>query len=90
VVLLEAMKIASNRGFDRVVFESDSQILVNAIYSNVQGSSHFTVIVSCKSFQLHFEVKRVRRKRIWMFLPLQGHRSNENILFNEMTFTYIM
>jgi hypothetical protein len=33
--LLEVVKIASNRGFDRVVFESDSQILVNAIYLNV-------------------------------------------------------
>jgi len=62
VALLVAMKIASNRGFDRVVFESDSQFLVNAIYSNVQGSSQFSVIVFCTSFQLNFEVMCVRRK----------------------------
>jgi len=37
VALLEVVKIASNRCFGGVVFESDSQIQVNAIYLNVIG-----------------------------------------------------
>lgn len=44
--LFDAIRMASTKVFDRVVFESDSQILVNAIYSNHQGSYGFSAIVS--------------------------------------------
>ncbi|PNX69957.1 hypothetical protein L195_g057004 [Trifolium pratense] len=33
VALLESIKLAVQRGYDRVVFESDSQTLVNSIYA---------------------------------------------------------
>jgi len=33
--VFEAMKLAANRGFDQVVFQSDLQVLVNVIHPNV-------------------------------------------------------
>lgn len=66
--LFEAMRMASSKGFRRVIFRSDSQILVNAIYLNHQGSYEFSSNVSLVLFffmSLHLNW-------IHMFISLRG------------------
>jgi len=66
VALLEALHFANANRWDRVVFESDSSILVQALSSPGHGDSEFYVIVSSIIYQLslhsNFEVKFVRRQ----------------------------
>ncbi|CAJ2668572.1 unnamed protein product [Trifolium pratense] len=64
--LLQAMNEAKSRGFESVQFESDSQVLVDAIRTKRRGNSEFLSIVneiilvmlSC----VNFEVKFIRRQ----------------------------
>ncbi|GAU48559.1 hypothetical protein TSUD_182070 [Trifolium subterraneum] len=64
--LLNAMKEAIHRGFERVQFESDSKLLVDAIHSRRSGNSEFNLIVNditlCMSSYVNFEVKLIRRQ----------------------------
>ncbi|GAU11220.1 hypothetical protein TSUD_342100 [Trifolium subterraneum] len=64
--LLLAMKEARHRGLDRVQFESDSKILIEAIHMQRRGNSEFLSIVhdilSLMSSFINFEVKFVRRQ----------------------------
>ncbi|GAU43015.1 hypothetical protein TSUD_28340 [Trifolium subterraneum] len=64
--LLLAMEETRYRGFDRVQFESDSKVLVEAIHMKRRGNSEFLSIVhdiiSFMSSFLNFEVKFVRRQ----------------------------
>ncbi|GAU34127.1 hypothetical protein TSUD_66060 [Trifolium subterraneum] len=64
--LLLAMEEARHRGLDRVQFESDSKVLVEAIHMKRRGNSEFLSIVcdilSLMSSFLNFEVKFVRRQ----------------------------
>ncbi|PNX94258.1 ribonuclease H [Trifolium pratense] len=43
--LLQAMKEANHRGLDRVQYESDSQVLIEAIQTRRCGNSEFSLIV---------------------------------------------
>jgi ribonuclease HI len=60
------MNEARHRGFERVQFESDSQVLVEAIRTKRRGNSEFfsiandiiLVMLSCENF----EVKFIRRQ----------------------------
>ncbi|PNX65155.1 hypothetical protein L195_g054400, partial [Trifolium pratense] len=64
--LLQATREANHRGLDRVQFESDSQVLTEAIRTRRSGNSKFNLIVadiikiilSC----INFEVKFVMRQ----------------------------
>ncbi|GAU24203.1 hypothetical protein TSUD_23400 [Trifolium subterraneum] len=66
IVLLQAMNEAKLRGFERVQFESDSQVLVEAIRTKKRDNSEFLsiindiilVMLSCPNF----EVKFIRRQ----------------------------
>ncbi|GAU33856.1 hypothetical protein TSUD_66430 [Trifolium subterraneum] len=64
--LLLAMEEARHKGLDRVQFESDSKVLVEAIHMKRRGNSEFLSIVhdiiSFMSSFLNFEVKFVRRQ----------------------------
>ncbi|GAU39610.1 hypothetical protein TSUD_276500 [Trifolium subterraneum] len=64
--LLLTMEEARHRGLDRVQFESDSKVLIEAIHMKRRGNFEFlsTVhdILSFMSSFLNFEVKFVRRK----------------------------
>ncbi|GAU23341.1 hypothetical protein TSUD_237950 [Trifolium subterraneum] len=64
--LLLAMEEARYKGLDRVQFESDSKVLVEAIHMKRRGNSEFLSIVhdiiSFMSSFLNFEVKFVRRQ----------------------------
>ncbi|GAU51952.1 hypothetical protein TSUD_417350 [Trifolium subterraneum] len=64
--LLLAMEEASQRGLDRVQFESDSKVLIDAIHMKRRGNSEFLSIVhdilSLMSSFINFEVKFVRRQ----------------------------
>jgi ribonuclease HI len=66
VALLEAIHFANVNRWDRVVFESDSSTLVQALSSPGHGDSEFSAIVSSIIYQLslhsNFEVKFVRRQ----------------------------
>jgi hypothetical protein len=66
VTLFEAIKLAAQRRFDRVVFESDSQTLAKAIYAKRIGISKFSSTISCiktlLSVWLNFEVKFCQRQ----------------------------
>ncbi|MCI37388.1 hypothetical protein A2U01_0058612, partial [Trifolium medium] len=44
--LLQAMNEVKQRGFERVKFESDSQVLVEAIRTKRRGNSEFLSIVN--------------------------------------------
>jgi hypothetical protein len=69
VAILEAIKLATHKGYDQVVFESDSQTL-NAIYAKRVGIFEFrSVITSIRALLnvfLNFKVKFIRNKRIWL------------------------
>jgi ribonuclease HI len=64
--LLLAMQEARHRELDRVQFESDSKVLVDAIHMKRRGNSEFLSIVhdivNFMSSFLNFEVKFVRRQ----------------------------
>ncbi|GAU50953.1 hypothetical protein TSUD_411410 [Trifolium subterraneum] len=64
--LLLAMEEARHRGLDRVQFESDSKVLIEAIHMKRRGNSEFLSIVhdilSLMSSFINFEVKFVRRQ----------------------------
>ncbi|GAU28978.1 hypothetical protein TSUD_391760 [Trifolium subterraneum] len=64
--LLLAMEEARLRGLDRVQFESDSKVLIEAIHMQRRGNSEFLSIVhgilSLMSSFINFEVKFVRRQ----------------------------
>ncbi|GAU47896.1 hypothetical protein TSUD_25110 [Trifolium subterraneum] len=64
--LLLAMEEARHRGLDRVQFESDSKVLIEAIHMKRRGNSEFLSIVhdilSLMSSFVNFEVKFVRRQ----------------------------
>ncbi|GAU41436.1 hypothetical protein TSUD_98320 [Trifolium subterraneum] len=64
--LLLAMEEARHRGLDRVQFESDSKVLIEAIHMQRRGNSEFLSIVhdilSLMSSFINFEVKFVRRQ----------------------------
>ena len=64
--LLLAMEEARHSGLDRVQFESDSKVLIEAIHMKRRGNSEFLSIVcdilSFMSSFLNFEVKFVRRQ----------------------------
>ncbi|GAU45948.1 hypothetical protein TSUD_238520 [Trifolium subterraneum] len=64
--LLLAMEEARHRGLDRVQFESDSKVLVEAIHMQRRDNSEFLSIVhdilSFMSSFINFEVKFVRRQ----------------------------
>ncbi|KAK2423550.1 hypothetical protein QL285_033999 [Trifolium repens] len=64
--LLQAMNKARYRGFERVQFESDSQVLVEAIRTKRRGNSEFFSIVNDIIFVMlsceNFEVKFIRRQ----------------------------
>ncbi|GAU46743.1 hypothetical protein TSUD_286030 [Trifolium subterraneum] len=64
--LLLAMEEARHRGLNRVQFESDSKILIEAIHMKRRGNSEFLSIVhdilSLMSSFINFEVKFVRRQ----------------------------
>jgi ribonuclease HI len=66
VAILEAIKLATHKGYDQVVFDSDSQTLVNAIYAQRVGIFEFSsVITSIRSLLnvfLNFKVKFIRRQ----------------------------
>jgi ribonuclease HI len=65
--LLHAMKETIHRGFERIQFESDSKLLVNAINSRRRDNSEFSLIVKdfillMSSSNVNFEIKFVRRQ----------------------------
>ncbi|GAU43422.1 hypothetical protein TSUD_334850 [Trifolium subterraneum] len=64
--LLLAMEEARYRGLNRVQFESDSKVLIEAIHMKRRGNSEFLSIVhdilSLMSSSINFEVKFVRRQ----------------------------
>ncbi|GAU28887.1 hypothetical protein TSUD_293390 [Trifolium subterraneum] len=64
--LLLAMEEARHRGLNRVQFESDSKVLIEAIHMKRRGNSEFLSIVhdilSLMSSFINFEVKFVRRQ----------------------------
>ncbi|PNX88646.1 cytochrome p450 [Trifolium pratense] len=64
--LLQAMKEAKHKGFEQVQFESDSQLLVEAIRTKRRDNSEFLSIVNdiilIKLSCANFEVKFIRRQ----------------------------
>jgi ribonuclease HI len=66
MALMEAMEEVIHRGFPYVIFESDSKLVVDAIYSGQSGVSEFSLLISHiqSLLRLHnyFEVKYVRRQ----------------------------
>jgi ribonuclease HI len=66
MALMEAMEEVIHRGFPYVIFESDSKLVVDAIYSRQSGVSEFSLLISHiqSLLRLHnyFEVKYVRRQ----------------------------
>ena len=66
VALLDVIHFVDVNRWDRVVFESDSSTLVQALLSPGHGDSEFYAIISSISYQLslhsNFKVKFVRRQ----------------------------
>jgi ribonuclease HI len=66
IALQEAIQVAIAKGWDKVVFETDSHTLVDRISDRSSGISEFNVIVSSIKPMLtllsNFEVKFVRRQ----------------------------
>ncbi|KAK2363795.1 hypothetical protein QL285_088740 [Trifolium repens] len=62
--LWQAMNEAKHRGFERVKFESDSQVLVEAICTKSRGNSEFLSIINdiiLVMLSCNFEVKFIMR-----------------------------
>ncbi|XP_058783590.1 uncharacterized protein LOC131658296 [Vicia villosa] len=66
LVLKEAIHGVINQHLDYVLFESDSQLVVQSLRSNAHGTSEFNLIISSIKLLLldfpHFEVKFVKRQ----------------------------
>jgi ribonuclease HI len=66
MAILEAMRVATSKGWANIVFESDSKVVVEAIKANPKGSSElFSFISSIKALlqcNPNYEVKFVRRQ----------------------------
>jgi ribonuclease HI len=66
LAMKEAISEAIQRGFTHVIFESDSQIFIDAISSGQQGHSTFSLLISnirsLLSLVSNFEVKFVKRQ----------------------------
>jgi ribonuclease HI len=70
-VLLQAVNEAKHRGFKRAQFESDSQVLVEAIRTKRQDNSKFLsmvndiilVMLSCTNFEVKFARRQVIKIR---------------------------
>ncbi|PNX90009.1 cytochrome p450, partial [Trifolium pratense] len=65
--LLHAMKEVIHRGFEQVQFESDSELLIDAIHSRRPDNSEFNSIINdiiplMSSSNVNFEVKFVTRQ----------------------------
>jgi hypothetical protein len=64
-VLKKAIVEMSQRGYSHVIFESDSQVVIDVISSRQRGVSDFNNIISVIKSLLHlhnnFEVKFVKR-----------------------------
>jgi ribonuclease HI len=66
MALIEAMEEVVHRGYSYVIFESDSQLVVDAISSRQVGLSEFSILISRIQSLLrmnnYFEVKYVKRQ----------------------------
>lgn len=66
--LKEALQKAINMNSDCVIFESDSQVMAQAIHSNATGSSKSSIMVLSSKWLLkslpNFEVKFIKRQVI--------------------------
>jgi ribonuclease HI len=66
LALLEGMQAATSQNLETVIFECDSQSVVNAVHAQSGGNSEFSIIISSikNLLNLHsnFEVKFVRRQ----------------------------
>jgi ribonuclease HI len=64
--IIEAMEEMILRGFNNVIFESDSRLVVDAIVSSQNGISEFSTLIAHIQFLLrsnnYFEVKYVKRQ----------------------------
>jgi hypothetical protein len=65
--LLQATKEAKHRGFERIHFESDSQILDETIHTKQRGNSEFfsivyDIILVMLWWCVNFDVKFIRRQ----------------------------
>jgi ribonuclease HI len=64
--LLQVINEAKHKGFERVIFESDSQVLVEAISTNRQSTSEFLLIfndiILVMLSYVNFEVKFIRKQ----------------------------
>jgi ribonuclease HI len=64
--LLQVINEAKHKGFERVKFESDSQVLVEAISTNRQSTSEFLLIfndiILVMLSYVNFEVKFIRKQ----------------------------
>jgi len=47
MALLEAIQFAEHQGWDKVIFESHSATLANALSTHRRGNSEFHAIVTC-------------------------------------------
>jgi hypothetical protein len=54
--LLEAIWMASNRGWEHMVFESDSQVLIDSFLSRARVVSGFSAISIITSLSFHFKL----------------------------------
>jgi ribonuclease HI len=66
LALLEAIILITSQGLNNVIFESDSQSIVNVVNANFDGNSEHCSIVTCirqllSSFT-NFKVKFIRRQ----------------------------
>jgi hypothetical protein len=66
MTLLDAIKLDADSGWNRVIFESESSILVQSLSSHCYGESEFYAIVSSIIAQLslhsNFKVNFIRRQ----------------------------
>jgi ribonuclease HI len=66
MTILEAMRVAISKGWSNIIFESDSKVVVDAVYSNNHGNSEWSsIILSIKSIlqcNPNFEVKFTKRQ----------------------------
>jgi ribonuclease HI len=64
--LLQVINEAKHKGFERVKFESDSQVLVEAISTNRQSTAEFLLIFNdimlVMLSYVNFEVKFIRKQ----------------------------
>jgi ribonuclease HI len=77
MTMREAIQEVMQRGFTHMIFESDSQIVIDVISSSRHGVSEFSTLISqIQSLLLlvsNFEVKFVRRQANLVHESLPGH-----------------